>query len=577
MGNSKKDSEVEQVVVSKGDEFVAYTPARRNNSEDGGKSSNQKISFICGICGTEETIGYGSYKSSDGGCKKCRNTRKGSNQTNNTDEIIQFIEYSGLLKVLRLEGKKYVMTCGKHTFKRTWPEYRSTCYCSECNKLKSSVKHNAQKLYIEQMEIRKNDKKPVVSKKKIKSLKTISIPEGYSLVEHDGSIIIARCQNNHVFKVNGDIKCLHDNLTAKQIKLRSTQEYVETKISSVQGDKLLSRYGNKQDLLEIQCSKCNSIFYKSLNTYISDSNRCNVCADLKKLNIQKENRIVEGNYFKNYVEEQKWIFLGDITLYEDQNTKFNAQCPKGHNQMICRLTFYNGKCRCVICANEKRSEANRLSSNEVSLICEQSGFKLLEKYINRNKKMDMKCLNCNKNVKMIFETMKNGKCPKCNSSKSAGELRIHHILKLSEFVNFQESEFTFDTNYTIKDDWFFCKDINYLRYDFRVVLINGVELFIEFDGIQHFKSIEFFGGDVSFEKRRRHDLMKSAYCDYHGKVLLRIASKDYNRVRSIVNKCIEQLMDKKCIVSNYMVYSDEDHYQHFKNDYLNYEPPDNLS
>jgi len=574
MGNSKKDSEVEQVVVSKGDEFVAYTPARRGNSKSVKKNSNQKVSFICGMCGTEETIGYGPYKSSDGGCKKCRNSRKGSNQTNNIDEIIQFIEYSGVLKVLRIEGKKYVISCGEHTFKRTWPEYRNTCYCSECFKLKYSVKRDAQKIYIEQMETRKNDKKPVVSKKKIKSLKTISIPEDYSLVEHDGSIIIARCQNNHVFKVNGDIKCLHDNLTAKQIKLRSTQEYVETKISSVQGDKLLSRYGNKQDLLEIQCSKCNSIFYKSLNTYISDSNRCNVCADLKKLNIQKENRIVEGNYFKNYVEEQNWIFLGDITLYEDQNTKFNAQCPKGHNQMIFRLNFVNGGYRCLVCGYKQMSRYYDIPIEEASQLCENNGFKLLEThYEDKDQIVNIKCLNCFNTTQQTFMIAITGRCQHCNSSKSSGELRVHHILKHSEFIKSHESEFTF-RNTEIINDWFCCRGEKHLRYDFRVILINDVELFIEFDGLQHFKPIEYFGGYISFKKRRNHDLLKSAYCEYNKKILLRISQKDYKYTRKILNNIIKKIINTEVFI--YLYYSNDECYKSFKTDYLNYEPPDNL-
>lgn len=45
---------------------------------------------------------------------------------------------------------------------------------------------------------------------------------------------------------------------------------------------------------------------------------------------------------------------------------------------------------------------------------------------------------------------------------------------------------------------------------------------IEFDGIQHFKPVEFFGGEVGLEGVQRRDNIKTAYCKSKGIKLLRI-------------------------------------------------------
>lgn len=64
-----------------------------------------------------------------------------------------------------------------------------------------------------------------------------------------------------------------------------------------------------------------------------------------------------------------------------------------------------------------------------------------------------------------------------------------------------------------------CKDKKPLPFDFY--LPNNV-ICIEYDGEQHTKPIDYFGGIESYECTVRHDKMKNEYCKNNGISLLRI-------------------------------------------------------
>ena len=45
---------------------------------------------------------------------------------------------------------------------------------------------------------------------------------------------------------------------------------------------------------------------------------------------------------------------------------------------------------------------------------------------------------------------------------------------------------------------------------------------IEFDGIQHFQPIEYFGGITEFKERKQNDEIKNNYCKINNIPLIRI-------------------------------------------------------
>lgn len=62
-----------------------------------------------------------------------------------------------------------------------------------------------------------------------------------------------------------------------------------------------------------------------------------------------------------------------------------------------------------------------------------------------------------------------------------------------------------------------------LKFDFAIYDKNHkVTLLIEYDGLQHFQPVEFFGGKEGFEATRLRDEAKNAYCEEHHIPLLRL-------------------------------------------------------
>jgi hypothetical protein len=101
-------------------------------------------------------------------------------------------------------------------------------------------------------------------------------------------------------------------------------------------------------------------------------------------------------------------------------------------------------------------------------------------------------------------------CPSCK--KSIGEsiilgfLQKHKIKFTSEFPLLKNKS----TNRWLRSDFF----------------IHDLNLIIEFDGIQHFKSVPIFGGPEKLKLTKKHDKMKDRYCDLNNIDFIRFNYKD---------------------------------------------------
>lgn len=107
-------------------------------------------------------------------------------------------------------------------------------------------------------------------------------------------------------------------------------------------------------------------------------------------------------------------------------------------------------------------------------------------------------------------------CPKCKVSK--GEHKIAMWL--------ESHNIPYEVQYKFDD----CKDQKSLPFDFYLPQYN---VCIEFDGEQHFRPINFFGGEEKFKRQQLHDKIKNEYCK----------SKDIPLLRISFNQNIEEKLD----------------------------------
>jgi very-short-patch-repair endonuclease len=109
-------------------------------------------------------------------------------------------------------------------------------------------------------------------------------------------------------------------------------------------------------------------------------------------------------------------------------------------------------------------------------------------------------------------------CPKCNTSK--GERYIIDYL-LNNNINFLY-QYKFEK----------CKNKKILIYDFFIPELN---ICIEFDGIQHYIPIDFFGGVDGFESLKINDDIKNNFCIENGIELYRIPYWSIGDINNIMD------------------------------------------
>ena len=95
-------------------------------------------------------------------------------------------------------------------------------------------------------------------------------------------------------------------------------------------------------------------------------------------------------------------------------------------------------------------------------------------------------------------------CPKCNNSK--GEIMIYNWLKNNY------SSLKFIEQY--RAIW-----LNGLIYDFY---IPSLKIAIEYNGIQHYEPVEFFGGEEYFKYIQNNDRLKDKFSTENGITLIKI-------------------------------------------------------
>jgi Zn finger protein HypA/HybF involved in hydrogenase expression len=133
-------------------------------------------------------------------------------------------------------------------------------------------------------------------------------------------------------------------------------------------------------------------------------------------------------------------------------------------------------------------------------------------------------MECKKHGK-FFQTPKNHRngsgCPVCNSSK--GEKLIERKLR--------------DLGIEFVHQMKFPDLSNYLRFDFFIPTLN---LVIEFNGLQHYEPVVYFGGDKSLDETKRRDSIKLNYCLEKG------ISHEIIRFDEDFNIRINEIIEKYC-------------------------------
>lgn len=155
----------------------------------------------------------------------------------------------------------------------------------------------------------------------------------------------------------------------------------------------------------------------------------------------------------------------------------------------------------------KLSEKNRINYNDI-INRFDSTYKYKSEDINYKNTHDYIEIECGIHGKFkqkAYKHISGQGCPKCNQSK--GEKEIEKILI--------QNNIEFENQKRFKN----CINKKTLPFDFYLPKYN---ICIEFDGIQHFESLDIFGGEIEFQKRKINDNIKNKFCKDNNIKLIRI-------------------------------------------------------
>lgn len=309
-------------------------------------------------------------------------------------------------------------------------------------------------------------------------------------------------------------RCTHCNKTK-----RKTIDGFKNDVFEVVGDEyevLSTEYINNKTKIDIKHNVCGHILHITPNGFLR-GNRCIYCSGkLKKdtYQFQKEMYNLVGD---------EYSLVSEYTTTMDKVTLLHNCC--GHKFQVTPNHFLRGS-RCPKCQGVYRKTLEDFKK-EVSLITDDEYSVVGDKYINTSSKILMKHNACGN----IFNVVPNNflsnytRCPACKIS-SKGELAISSFLDNNNIDYISQKTF---------DDF---KDKKYLSYDFYIPDKN---ILIEYQGIQHEKPIDFFGGKKHFDYQKSHDDMKRKYAKDNGFILIEIWYYDYKNIEDIlVSRLLKQ-------------------------------------
>ena len=252
--------------------------------------------------------------------------------------------------------------------------------------------------------------------------------------------------------------------------------------------------------IEIICPEHGSFFQRKYDHKKGDG--CPKCSKYKKLT--KEHFIKRGNIIHNSRYDYTESVIGK---------------SKDKVRIICKIhgpfyqtpeTHLNSGCGCSKCKNKHNYSTDEFITKANEIYKYKYDYSST-KYVRANTKVKIICPEHGEFLQLPTNHLHRlGGCPLCSNIVSKGEQYVIDILEYNKIKYIYQKRFEG------------CKNKQPLPFDFYLPDYN---ICIEYDGIQHFKPVEFFGGKKAHMKTKINDLIKDQYCDDNNIKLIRINYK----------------------------------------------------
>jgi len=284
------------------------------------------------------------------------------------------------------------------------------------------------------------------------------------------------------------------------MKALTNDEFIK-KASSIHRKIDYSRcnYINRRTDIIIGCSK-HGFFKTNPTSHLRSKNGCRYC------NFDK-NRKSSDEYIKEALSVHNGLYDYSKVCYKDNRTPIIIICSKHGDVKINPYRHLKGDI-CTKC-NPNSKKTNKEYIKEVSEVHNNTYDYSKTLYKNARSPVIITCTKHGDFEQIARDHLNGHGCSKCGSSK--GELLIIKWLGLNKIKYIHQKKF--------KE----CKYKRLLAFDFYLPDYNTC---IEYDGEQHYKAIEYFGGECGFNDIKRNDCIKNDYCKVNNINIFRISYKD---------------------------------------------------
>ena len=289
----------------------------------------------------------------------------------------------------------------------------------------------------------------------------------------------------------------------------------------------MEKYNGFDTKINHKCLTCGHIWKVSPNSVLGQSTGCPSCNWNK---LSQERAFTKEEYI-NILN----IKNPNIELF---GTYINTMTKTAHKCKICNHIWdaYPGNILrghgCPKCSAKltsiRMSKTHKEFMNDFKIKNPSSNhIEILSQYTGSKHRISCKCLICTSVWNPYATDLLSGAgCPVCNSS--LGERTIAKILNNNNI------------NYEVQKPFNGLIGIGngLLSYDFYLTDYN---LLIEFQGGQHERPVEYFGGKEQFKVQQEHDRRKKEYAKLHKIKLLEIWYYDIDNIEEILLQTINNL------------------------------------